>query len=303
MKPVILSLLFFFLCFATTYADEVNCINGNDTLVQTETKFSKKQKWIIGGLAAQQIASYYLEYKWWWEDNYHPFVHGNDGGFTNYSLGIDKVGHFYTSYMYSNLLYEVMTWGDFKESTKEWVSVLLPLGWALSIEIGDGFSKYEFSSRDLLANSLGIGYSYAQRKVPYLQNFKFKFSYFPGSFYRQNNFKNWSLTSDYNGHIYWLSTNVHGVLPKTIKSYWPKFLNLSFGYGINNFAEVNSPGLTGYELQREFFIGLDYNLQAIPAKSAIGKAFRNSLDFYHFPAPGIKKTGNGDWKLHALLLN
>ncbi len=303
MKPIILSLLFFFLCFATTHADEVSCINGNDTLVQTETKLSNKQKWIIGGLAAQQIASYYLEYKWWWEDNYHPFVHGNDGGFNNYSLGIDKVGHFYTSYMYSNLLYEVMTWGDFKESTKDWVSVLLPLGWALSIEIGDGFSKYEFSSRDLFANSLGIGYSFAQRKVPYLQNFTFKFSYFPGSFYRQNNFKNWSLTSDYNGHIYWLSTNVHGVLPKTIKGYWPKFLNLSFGYGINNFAEYNTPGLTGYELQREFFIGLDYNLRDIPAKTTLRKAFRNSLDFYHFPAPGIKKTGNGDWKLHALLLN
>ena len=85
--------------------------------------------------------------------------------------------------------------------------------------------------------------------------------------------------------------------------FWPKFLNLSLGYGINNFAEINSPVLTGYELQREFFIGFDYNLQSIPAKTATGKALRNTLDFYHFPAPGIKKTGNGDWKLQALLLN
>ncbi len=265
---------------------------------------STKQKLVIAGLVAQQAGSLALEYKWWWEGDYHSFAIKNDGGFNNYSLGIDKVGHFYTSYMYSNLLYELMKWGDFSEQKCNFYSTLLPFAWALSIEIGDGFAtQFAFSPQDLLANSLGIGYAYAQRKIPYLQNFKFKFSYFPGQYYRQNNYQNWSLTADYNGHIYWLSADVHNILPNTAKAYWPKYLNLAFGYGIQNFAEINAYKDQGYQLQREFFIGLDYNLAAIPTKNKTAKAARNMVDFYHFPAPGFKKTGNGNWQAQILLLN
>jgi hypothetical protein len=268
-----------------------------------KTGLSTKQKWIVGGLIAQQAASLYLEYKWWWEDNYHPFVARSDGGFNNYSLGIDKVGHFYTSYMYSNLLYELLKWGDFEENTCLWVSTSLPFVWALSIEIGDGFSKYEFSSRDLLANTLGIGYAFAQRKVPYLQHFKFKFSYFPGQYFREQNYKGWSLTADYDGHIYWMSTDVHGILPEKVKGFWPKYLNLSVGYGVKNFSESFYYMGQGYEIQREFFIGLDYNLGAIGVKSKTSKTLLNMVDYYHFPAPGVKKTGEGDWQFKPLILN
>lgn len=274
-----------------------------DSNYALKTGLSTKQKWIVGGLIAQQAASLYLEYKWWWEDNYHPFVIGNDGGFNNYSLGIDKVGHFYTSYMYSNLLYELMKWGDFEENTCLWVSTSLPFVWALSIEIGDGFSSYEFSSRDLMANSLGIAYGLAQRKIAYLQNFKFKFSYFPGQYYREQNYKGWSLTADYDGHIYWMSTDVHGILPEKAKGFWPKYLNLSVGYGVTNYSESYYYGGPTYELQREFFIGLDYNLGAIGVKNKTSKTLLNMVDYYHFPAPGVKKTGEGNWQFKPLILN
>ncbi|OYU95743.1 MAG: hypothetical protein CFE21_11435 [Bacteroidetes bacterium B1(2017)] len=300
---LLISLLFLFWapCRASFQLNPTDSIL-QDTLIQKSEPLSKKQKLIIAGLIAQQTASMYLEYKWWWQGDYHPFVMNNDGGYNNYSLGIDKVGHFYTSYMYSNALYELLKWGEFREERCLFYSTLLPFVWALSIEIGDGFSSYEFSPTDLLANSIGIGYAYAQHKVPYLRNFKFKFSYFPSSYYIQNNYKNWSLTADYNGHIYWLSTDVHGVLPKTAKGFWPKYLNLSLGYGVNNFAESFYYGIN-YPLQREFFIGLDYNLNAIPVKNKTLKTGLNIADYYHFPAPGIKKTGNGNWQFQALLLN
>jgi len=274
-----------------------------DTLHAKSKRFTTKQKLIIGGLAAQQLASLYLEYKWWWEDNYHPFVINNDGGFNNYSSGLDKVGHFYVSYMYSNLLYELLKYGEFKEKNCMLLSAVIPFVWAFSIEVGDGFSSYEFSPADLLANTLGIGYAFAQKKVPYLQNFKFKFSYFPGQYYRENNYQNWSLTADYDGHIYWLATDVHNILPKKAKGFWPKYLNLSFGYGVNNFSESSFYKGQGYELQREFFIGLDYNLNAIPIKNKTSKAIIRMVDYYHFPAPGIKKTGERNWQFKPLLLN
>jgi hypothetical protein len=300
-------LLFFLFAFGSNLFSQP-LKEPKDSLVKEEkinstAKFTTKQKWIIGGLVAQQAASIYLEYKWWWQGDYHPFVIRSDGGFNNYSLGVDKAGHFYTSYMYSNLLYELLKYGEFKEKNCVLLSTVLPFIWALSIEIGDGFSSYEFSPQDLMANSLGIGYAFAQRKVPYLNHFKFKFSYFPGQYYRDNNYKGWSLTADYDGHIYWLATDVHGILPKSAKRYWPKYLNLALGYGINNYSNVNFYKYQGYELKREFFIGLDYNLSAIPAKKPAWKTIRNMVDYYHFPAPGFKKTGTGNWEFKPLILN
>ncbi len=274
---------------------------AQDSLALNEPKFSQRQKAIVLGLAAQQAASVYFEYKWWWENNYHAFHHENDGGLNNYSLGIDKVGHFYTSYMYSNLLYELMQWGKFSEKSSEWVSVILPFAWALSIEIGDGFSKYAFSSQDLAANSLGIAYAVAQRKVPALKYFTFKYSYFPSRYFIDKQMKGWSLVSDYDGHIYWLSADVHGILPKQLKPYWPKYLNLAAGYGIHNFRPLE-PFTEGPPLLREFHIGFDFNLNRLPAKKPGWKTFFRMADHYHLPAPGITKVGADEWRFKALLL-
>ena len=47
---------------------------------------STKQKLVIAGLVAQQAGSLALEYKWWWEGDYHSFAIKNDGGFNNYSF-------------------------------------------------------------------------------------------------------------------------------------------------------------------------------------------------------------------------
>jgi len=305
-KQFILLLLVLF--FKTGYSQNDSAVAALDqteidTLANKRTQFTTKQKMIIGGLIAQQAASLYLEYKWWWQGNYHPFIIYNDGGFNNYSLGMDKLGHFYVSYMYSNVLYELLKYGEFKEKNCLLVSAVIPFAWALSIEVGDGFSSYNFSPADLLANTLGIGYAFAQKKVPYLQNFKFKFSYFPGQYYRENDFKNWSLTADYDGHIYWLAADVHNILPKKAKGFWPKYLNLSFGYGVKNFSESYYYANQGYAVQREFFIGLDYNLNAIPIKNYSAKTAVKMIDYFHFPAPGIKKTGGGNWQFKPLLLN
>ena len=289
-------------CQADSLTMRINPL-AEDSLVLPKNKLSTKQKLIIGGLVAQQAASLYLEYKWWWEDNYHPFVMRSDGGFNNYSLGIDKIGHTYTSYMYSNLLYELMRWGDFKESTSEWVSIILPFAWALSIEIGDGFSSYEFSKPDLLANSIGIAYAVAQRKIPYLNNFKMKFSYFPNNFYLENQFRGWSLTSDYDGHIYWITADINGILPKPAKHFWPKYLNIGLGYGINNFAATYKIGGPEIIVQREFMIGLDYNLSALPIKNKTRKTLVKMADYFHLPAPGYKETNNEGMKFNLLLLN
>ncbi len=287
---------FLFICFITYLTINTRLIaQVNDSITDVQPlkkQLTPKQKYVLGALAAHQLATFYLEYKWWWEGNYHPFVMSSDGGFNNYSLGIDKVGHFYTSYVYFKTLNELMRWGEFKPKTRLWVSTAIPLVWALSIEIGDGFSSYEFSPGDLAANTLGIAYGLAQEKFPYLKNFNFKYSYFPTRYFLDNHFYQWKLTSDYGGHIYWISADINNLLAKPVKRFWPKYLNLAFGYGIADWA-------TG----RKFCLGLDWNLGAFTTKNKTVQTVKNILDFYHYPAPGIKKTGTESIKFEPILLN
>jgi hypothetical protein len=262
-----------------------------------KNKLTTKQKVIITGLAAEQLINLYLEYRWWWEGNYHALVINNDGGFNNYSLGLDKVGHFYTSYVYFQTLNELMRWGDFSTKSRLIVSTATPILWALSIEIGDGFSTYEFSPADLGANMLGLSYGLLQDQIPYLKNFTFKFSYFPTSYYIKNNFKGWSPSADYSGHLYWLSFNIHHLLPKNAGKHWPEFLNLAVGYGIENYGiQFKEP------LQRTFVIGIDWNLSAIKTKNKTQYAIKELLNYYHFPAPAVKKTEGEPAEFKPLLL-
>jgi hypothetical protein len=44
-------------------------------------------------------------------------------------------------------------------------------------------------------------------------------------------------------------------------------------------------------------------LGAIGVKSKTSKTLLNMVDYYHFPAPGVKKTGEGDWQFKPLILN
>jgi hypothetical protein len=254
-----------------------------------------KKAIIVSALAAQQVLSFYVEYKWWWEGDYHPFAIFSDGWFDNYSLGIDKAGHFYTSYLYFTALNEIFKWGGFSDRTRMVTSVALPFFYALSIELGDGFSSYNFSPQDLLMNSMGIGYGLLQDKLPVLRNFNFKMSYFPSQRQFDNHFKKWALTSDYDGHIYWLTVNT-GVLFKSQQhNRASDFINIGFGYGINNFA-------SGHPLEREFMLGIDYNLAAIHTNNAGARMLLNIFDKVHIPAPGLKRSA-GHTTPEWLILN
>lgn len=282
------------LCSCMLFCTHISAQDSSS--VQPEHKLLTRKNIVIVGLLAQQASSFYVEYKWWWEGDYHPFVINSDGWFNNYSLGIDKVGHFYTSYMYFNILNETMKWAGFSNKTRTITSVTLPFLYALSIEIGDGFSTYNFSLPDLASNSLGICYGLLQDKVPVMRNFTVKFSYFPSQYYFDNHFRKWSLTDDYDGHIYWLTADVHNLLRGNAKKYWPAFLNLGAGYGIQHRP-------SGLDLQREFFLGLDYNLGAIHTKDQTVKGLLSIFDKLHYPAPGLKQLDGEKVVPKWLILN
>jgi hypothetical protein len=259
-------------------------------------RLTTRQKIVIGGLAVQQVASFYVQYQWWWKNDYHKFNFEPDGFVNNYSLGVDKLGHFYTSYMYFHSLNEIMKWAKFSQRTRLITSTALPLAWAISIEIGDGFSSYGYSWDDLISNSLGIGLGALQERFPYMKNFKVKFSYYPSQYFVDNHFKGWSLTDDYRSHFYWLAFDVHNLLPKPAKRYWPAFLNIAVGYGVDK----NTPRF-GDPTNREFGISFDWNLSSIRTRNESVTLVKEIIDYIHFPAPGATKVQGQETNFKPIL--
>ena len=210
----------------------------------------------------------------WWQGRTHPFNFYSEGWFNDYSLGVDKVGHTFASYFYFHTFHNVLLWGGFDPSTALWWGAGISEFLALSLEIGDGFSTYGFSYEDLVANTLGVTYGVLQTNVPWLRNFSLKWSYIPVGQRDGLNF-----TQLYDAHTYWLSCNVHNLLPERWEYWWPSFLQLAVGYSVD-----------GHQTRREGVIGLDFNLEVFPAPNADILLVQKTLNMFHIPAPAVKFT-------------
>ncbi|HLP17316.1 MAG TPA: DUF2279 domain-containing protein [Bacteroidota bacterium] len=255
----------------------------------------------LGGTLGFSIPIVVLEYQWWWREDYqykpHKFRFENDGWFENGNRGVDKTGHFFTSYLYFHTFYDLMKWADYSESASLWTALAVPAAHAISVELCDGFSKYSFSAYDLIANFLGMGYAYAQIKHPYLNNFNIKWSYYPTSGGNAPSSTH-GFAEDYSGHTYWVSVNMQGVLPEAVAQYWPKYLNLAVGYGASNVSHNENNTLA----KNKFAFALDYNLSAIDIANDTWSMLLRFADKFHYPAPGIKVYTGGETKAKPLLL-
>jgi hypothetical protein len=211
----------------------------------------------------------------WWDANSRPFHFTREGWFDDYSLGIDKVGHAYTSYFYFHTFRNLLLWGGFRPSPAFWWAAGTTAFFALSVEIGDGLSPYGFSFEDLASNCVGLAYAMLQTRVPFLRNFNLKWSYVPPDGYR------WPprFTDHYDGHTYWLTFNMHNLLPGKVGDSWPEFLQLAAGYGVDN-------NMT----RREFVIGVDLNLGAFSCQSQDLLLLTKTVDMIHLPLPAVEFT-------------
>ena len=227
---------------------------------------------LVGGILVGSLVSSYYD---WWKDSAERFHFTDDGVFGNYSLGMDKIGHLYTSYFYFHTFRNVMLWGGYDRSAALWWSAGTSAFFALSIEVGDGMSPYGFSFSDLGFNMIGLGYGMLQTEVPFLNNFLLKWSYVPADGYR------WPprFTDHYDAHTYWLAINVHNLLPEGARSYWPDWLQVAVGYGVDE-----------SQTRRELVIGLDLNLGAFRTEQPDVRLLLQTADLYHFPAPALEFT-------------
>lgn len=264
-----------------------------DTVSSTLSLRKNIAAYSIAGFSAFTI---FVEYQWWWKGQGHKFSIRSTNLVDSRSRGVDKVGHFYTAYFIYSTVNDLLRWSDADEKKRFWVSIVVPSLHAVIVELGDGFSRYYFDPNDLAANFLGVGYGILQSKYPFLENFVFKFSYYPSGWIPLDS--QWELGADYDGHIYWLSVNLHNVLPETMSDYWPKYLNLALGYGAKNISR----GASG-DIRRSFSIGLDYNLNAFPPFGETWSLLKNILDKFKLPAPGLRVYEGGDTEAKAVIVN
>jgi hypothetical protein len=260
--------------------------------------FTTKQKLFTVGISAQQLISAYIQYNWWWDEGFNSFrFEKGDHFYNNYHYGMDKAGHFFVSYMYFNSISELMRWSDFSDRARLRTAFWLSAFWAVSIELGDGVTQWGYSWHDLAANFSGIGMAYLQSRYPYMSNIKFKMSYWPTRYYRDNGFKGWTLTNDYRGHMYWMTFDIHNMLPENTGKWWPPFLNLAVGYGVDPESPKHH-----FITDRAFAIGLDWNLGAIKTKNKTLHAVKQLADYFHYPAPGYYWQTNKAGAFYPLLV-
>jgi hypothetical protein len=239
----------------------------------------------VGTLLVGSLISSYFD---WWKGASEPFHFVNDGLFNNYSLGIDKIGHAYTSYFYFHTFRNIMLWGGYDPQSAFWWAAGGTTFFAVSIEIGDGLSPYGFSGYDLAFNMAGLGFAMAQTAVPFLRDFNLKWSYVPADGYR------WPphFTDHYDAHTYWLTVNLHNLLPVEWRGYWPECVQPAVGYGVDD-----------HQSKREAVLGIDVNLGAFHAANRDLRLLQETVNLIHFPSPAVKFTEDKQPRWYVLHWN
>ncbi|MDH3253327.1 MAG: YfiM family protein, partial [Ignavibacteria bacterium] len=89
----------------------------------------------IGGLL---VTSLIWSYDTWWRDAGRPFHFQSENWLNGPFLGLDKVGHFYTSYFYFHTFRNIMLWGGYEPSKSDLWATIASAFFAVAIEVGDG---------------------------------------------------------------------------------------------------------------------------------------------------------------------
>lgn len=229
-----------------------------------------------------------------------PFNIQEDGQWTYY---IDKGGHFYGTYMSSYFITELLMTSGFSWDMATILGSTLGLCYTGYVEILDGYSlDFGFSPSDFYADVIGAGFHIAQHYVPFLQNFTPKFGYVKPSWLGELNRKpSDTFIDDYSSQTFWMSLNVHNMLPSDIKKYWPDWLELSFGYAVyslcdpTNYKGYNCDPNRSFPISnygwgnRKFLIALDYNVpKLIPDTWNFPNWIRQGLNHVRLPSPVLE---------------
>lgn len=238
---------------------------------------------ILGGVALSLSAAVYSINDYyqhtWWRDQRTGFKFVNDW---QYALWIDKLGHLFGTYLQAHAFSSALEAANMNLESATLIGAGLALGMQLYVEIQDGYGpKWGFSPGDAVSDLLGATYYVAKYYFPFLNNIQPRVSYFPSEEMLNGTKPDMNISDDYEGQKLWLSFRMKNLLPEDISNYWPSWLMLSVGYSV---SQLNGSG-GGI---KKFYVGFDFDAEEIPLHGRFWNFVKNTLNYIHFPMPGIR---------------
>jgi len=264
----------------------------------TPRRVTEIQPWATAGLAvgysALVVGLHINQANAWWKDDRGPFHFVED---IQYAKGLDKCGHFYSAYIMSRLSGDLLMECGFDLDAATAIGAGMGLAYVTYVEVEDGFAKqWGFSPSDAAANVLGASFYLGQQYIPYLQNFNPKYGHAPAELLgdRAISERPKTFIDDYNTSTFWISMNVNNMMPSSWAKFWPDWLMIAVGYGIQNYGIQRADGSLE-TVHGKILLGLDYDLVKIIPRSKIG--FLNYIiqgfNIIRLPAPTLEFTHEG----------
>jgi hypothetical protein len=233
---------------------------------------------VLGGYA-------YIKASYWSDDT--TSFHFHDGNDFRYALNLDKVGHFDAGALFSDLSSSGLRWAGVVENDSYLYGAVLSSLIQLGFEIKDGYAPtWGFSVWDVAVGTMGSFYAMGRRHSGLLGATRVKMGYARRSESYWDRKEHPQIVDDYINQTFWLSLDVERLLPAALDRYWPDFLCVAAGIGIDETTDGTGGG------NREVYLGLDYSLRSLfpTPRSRLLRGLLNLLDYIKLPAPAVRLT-------------
>lgn len=198
-----------------------------------------------------------------------------------YASNYDKALHFYGGVVSTDIIASGLRLQGYEKDDAIVLGAAASSLFYLYIELEDAHINYlGFDAVDLSASVVGSGYPALQHYVPFFNSFTPKFSYHSsGINTTMANQYSPQFLSDHEGQTYWIGITVADLLPKSYRESYPRWLGIAAGFSMRNL---------GQRTRQEYYATLDVDLRTIDTTSEFLNTVLRTLNYIHFPMPGIK---------------
>jgi len=254
--------------------------------------------WRLGGAAAVITASGVANWNWG-SSSFHFKSEGWFGRKTH-SLGMDKLGHAYSSYVLTEFFTDGIGASGSHPRTKSYTAGILAMGLMTYIEVFDGLSKdHGFSPEDLAVDLAGTLFSVARRSIPGMrEKVDFRLLYkpskstfsalscFPSPHCNKDGAPVRGPITDYSHQRYLLAFKLAGF--GRLRETPLRLAEVHAGYYARGFTKEEKD--RGDPLRRRFFAGVGLNIGELlfPRRaSPFARAARSVLEWVQIPYTAV----------------
>ena len=160
-----------------------------------------------------------------------------------------------------------------------WKGAAISMAIGAAKEVSD--ARYNgFSPTDLTVDAVGAGYAVAQAYVPALRHVTPTFSVAPAALASKGGPT--AALTDYKNQTFYLSANMHDLLPSTISRAWPSAVRLSMG------RRAYGGGAAS-----DYILGLDLDAAQLPGSNPTWMRIKQVMHNVRLPGPALVMGANG----------